>query len=121
MLIRRMIRFGLTGLLNTAVHVVIASSLIELMSVMPAIANGIAFTFATLISYFINTVWSFAGTLHGRTLFRFVAVSLMGLALASGVSGAISYLGLSYWYGIAAVVSVLPLFNFSMHHFWTYR
>lgn len=118
---RRAVRFGLTGVLNTGVHVAIASSLIELLRVIPAVANGIAFTVATLVSYWINTHWSFSAQMHSRTLFRFSVVSVFGLLLAMGLSGLVHHLGLSYWYGIGAVICVMPPTNFLLHHYWTYH
>jgi putative flippase GtrA len=118
---RRVLRFSLTGVLNTSVHITIASLAIQLLEINHSIANGIAFITATLISYLINTKWSFSGVLHRKTLFRFAIVSLFGLFLAMALSGLIQHIGLSYWYGILAVVCVMPVSNFLLHHYWTYR
>ena len=118
---QRAVRFGFTGILNTVVHIAIASSLIEMLKFDPSLANGIAFVFATLLSYFINTYWSFSSKPHGRTLYRFVIVSILGLLLAMGLSALVNHFNLSYWYGILAVICVMPPTNFLFHHFWTYK
>lgn len=120
-LLTRTVRFGFTGLFVTGLHVVIATLFIHLISPSPPLANGVAFCCATLVSYLMHTTWSFSGQLHGRTLFRFITVSIIGLLLSMLVSWAIQQLGLGYFIGIAAVVLVLPPVNFLLHNFWTYR
>jgi hypothetical protein len=44
----------------------------------------------------------------------------MGLVLSAGLAQCVDWWGFSYGYGIAAVVLVMPPFNFLLHHFWTY-
>lgn len=120
-LLTRTLRFGCTGLFITGLHVLIATLFIQLVWPSPPLANGVAFCCATLVSYLLHTIWSFSGQLQGRTLFRFILVSILGLLLSMLVSWAIQQLGLSYLVGIAAVVLVLPPVNFLLHNFWTYR
>jgi putative flippase GtrA len=120
-LLRRAMRFALTGVFVTGVHFVIAIVVIELIIPSPPLANGVAFACATIVSYLINTIWIFSGNLHGRTLFRFVVVSVLGFFLAMFVAWAAEVAGLSYLLGICAVaLTILPM-TFVMHNFWTYR
>jgi putative flippase GtrA len=121
MLIKRALRFAFSGVLVTLLHVLIAVTFIEYILPAPSIANGVAFAIATITSYVINTKWSFSSQLHGRNLFRFSMVSIFGLSLAMGISGAAQAYGLSYWYGIGAVVCAVPPATFILHNFWTYR
>ena len=78
----RALRFGLTGLLVTGLHAITAIVLIEWLALAPPLANGVAFAVATVVSYVVNTTWSFSSQLHGRTLRRFVCVSVAGFLLA---------------------------------------
>jgi putative flippase GtrA len=114
-------RFAVSGALVTAFHVAIAATLIGLLQVSPAAANGTAFILATVLSYAINTLWSFSRPLHGMTLVRFVAVSLCGLALTVAISGLAEIYGLNYWLGIAGVVLAVPPVTFLLHKAWTYK
>lgn len=120
-LVRRALRFGVTGIGVTALHVVIAASLINMMALRPALANGAAFIVATLTSYLINTFWSFSQTPAPTNLVRFIIVSLLGLGIAMAVSGTAEAWGFPYWVGIAAVVLTVPPTTFLLHAFWTYR
>lgn len=117
----RLVRFGLTGALVTAVHTLIVVAGVESGIVRPALANGVAFCCATLLSYWINTRWSFGAVLRGATALRFLLVSLIGLCLAVAVAAAIDKAGFDYLLGIVAIVIAVPLVTFCMHNFWTYR
>lgn len=117
----RVFRFGVSGLLVTGVHFLIALSLIEGASFPPPWANGMAFTGATGLSYLLNTLWSFSGTLRGKTLLRFLLVAVFGLILTVLVSGVAQHLGWSYLLGICAVAVTVPAASFVLHNAWTYR
>jgi putative flippase GtrA len=121
LLTRQALRFGISGLLATGLHVIVAMAFIQFAMPAPAIANGVAFVVATTFSYLVNTMWSFSNPLHGRNLFRYCVVSSVGLALAMMVSGGAEHYGLHYMWGIFLVVLTVPPVTFLLHSFWTYR
>lgn len=114
-------RFAFSGFLSTGIHVAIATLFIRLILPLPTVANAIAFIIATFFSYVINTLWSFSSPLHGRTLWRFLTVSGLGLLVTVFLSGLAQFYGLPYWVGIAFVVCCVPLITFCFHNLWTYR
>lgn len=120
-LTRQALRFAISGLMVTGLHVLIATAFIQIILPVPSIANGVAFLVATVFSYLINTMWSFSSPLHGRNLFRFCVVSCIGLFLAMTISGTAQYYGLHYLYGIGLVVCIVPPTTFVLHNFWTYK
>ena len=117
----RIFRFAATGIFVTLVHVVVATLWILWVNHEPSLANAIAFIVATLVSFLINTFWSFSSEMSALVLAKYVTVALVGLFLSAGVAWVVDQMGFSYPYGIAAVVCVMPPANFAMHHFWTYR
>jgi putative flippase GtrA len=118
---KQALRFAVTGVLITGLHVLIAVTLVQTLLPNPTFAYGVAFAAATVFSYLINTTWSFSSSLHGRNLFRFCVVSIIGIFLSMAVSGATQHYGLHYGYGIAFVVCIVPPVTFLLHNFWTYR
>ena len=118
---KQALRFAISGVLVTGLHVLIATVFIQYVLPVPSLANGMAFVVATVFSYWINTTWSFSSPLHGRNLIRFCIVSFVGLSLAMLISGAAQYYGLHYLYGIVLVVCIIPPVTFLLHNFWTYR
>ena len=120
-LIKRAMRFAVTGLFVTALHALVAVLFINYVLPLPPLANGVAFAVATVVSYVLNTTWSFSSRLHGRTLLRFLLVSGAGFFLAMLVAWAAQMAGLHYMLGIGAVALTIPAFTFVLHNFWTYR
>nr|WP_225919968.1 GtrA family protein [Pseudomonas zeae] len=111
----------MTGLFVTALHALVAVLFINFITAQPSLANGVAFIVATVMSYVINTTWSFSARLHGRTLLRFLLVSACGFLLAMLVAWVAQMAGLNYLLGIVAVALTIPAFTFVLHNFWTYR
>lgn len=117
----RVLRFALSGLLATSLHVVIAMTLIGHARTAPALANAIAFACCTGCSYLLNTLWSFSSSPALASLCRFATVSLGGLGLSALVSHATEVAGGGPGFGIAMVVCVVPPATFIAHRRWTYR
>jgi putative flippase GtrA len=113
--------FVCIGLGATAVHVVIAAHLIGTHMIPPAQGNAIAFVFANLFSYFSQSVYVFQRPPTPVQYWRFLSVSLAGLALVAAISSGLEVLGVHYLAGIAIVVLVLPIVTFSLHSLWTFR
>lgn len=119
-LARRAFKFALTGLFVTGVHVALAIALMEFSGVGPGLANGTAFASSALLSYAINTVWSFSEKPGCENLRRFVAVSALGGVLAVAVAEAVADLGHGYLSGIVVVALTVPPVTFLLHSRWTY-
>lgn len=117
----RALRFAVTGVLMTGLHVAVAAALLTVLSLGAAVSNGIAFAVATVVSFAVNTAWSFSSRMGAATLLRFLAVSLIGCGVSMTVAGAAEAAGFAPWAGIAFVVLVVPPLTFVLHNVWTYR
>jgi len=120
--VAKIVKFGITGVGSTLIHVIVASTLISGFGANTQVGNGTAFVVATAFSYTVNTLWSFANQISKRTAFRFIVASLAGLALTVLISWiADSVLNVHYLIGIAIVVTIVPIYTFLIHSYWTYR
>ena len=117
----RLVRFGVSGLVATGLHVSIAALLIARAQLSSTQANVLAFVCATGGSYLLQTLWSFSSRVGLRSLWRFLIVSLGGVTLTGLVSHLADSAGASPWLVIATVVCVVPPFTFVAHRTWTYR
>jgi putative flippase GtrA len=120
-LLQRVLRFGVTGCLATALHILIAFAWMQLERPSASAANAVAYGTATVFTYFTHTLWSFSAQIKTQSLLKFLTVTLAGLAISAGLAGYVDWLGYPYGYGIALVVCVIPPLNFVAHHFWTYK
>jgi putative flippase GtrA len=115
-----LLRFVAVGLGSTLTHTAVAVGLINLMGVTPVAANGVAFGLSTVQAYLLNTRWSFGQRPTTANLTRYLVVTAAGFGLTLLLSKLCESAGWSYGWGIAAVVAVVPIFNFSLHRLWTY-
>jgi putative flippase GtrA len=119
--VMKLIRFGVSGVLATGLHVAIALSLINGWATSAPLANSVAFAGATVWSYLANTLWSFSSRPDLRNACRFAVVALGGMSLTALVAALAQRAGAAPLVGIGAVVSVVPGFTFVAHRYWTYR
>ena len=117
-----LLRFGVSGVVATATHVILFASLVELLSVAPVVATSFAFCVSLLVSYGLNYHWTFAASGSHRVMLpRYAAVATLGLALNIAITYVIVDI-FGYWYGYAlmAVISVVPLMSFFLSKFWAF-
>ena len=121
MLIKRAWRFGVTGLATTGVYLIVAVTIIKLVTLSQPFATGVAFVAATAFSYLLNTLWTFTQPLHNKNLLRYTLAALVGLCVALIIAGFAQLTGCNYVTGILMVSCAVPPVNFAMHYLWTYR
>ena len=117
----RFFRFGITGLLTTILHTVIAYFVYNFIIQISAVANGVGFTCSTLFSYLVNAKWSFNSPITRKNMKRYIIVCLGGFLITLTISMISDYMKYSYLLSIAMVVVVVPPLSFLFHNFWTFR
>lgn len=120
-LLSRFVRFGITGIGVTAVHVAVAVSLVEAALTGPAVANGVAFVVAAMVSYIINARFTFRAKLASGPLLRFLLVTGSCGVLSAAIAAFAEARSLDYRAGIVAVVVIVPVLSFLLHNFWSFR
>lgn len=118
---RQLTGFSLIGVVNTLIHLIIVTGLVELLFIHPLLANGIAFMSANFFSFWANSYWSFRTLLTKQRYLRFLTVSLVGLAvslIAIMISEALHW---HYLAGVFLSFIFLPLFTFLIHKNWTWK
>ena len=113
-------RFVLTGALSTLVHSSITIALVELANLHPSAANGLAYLTANIMSYVINTRWSFQSHYSLATWLRFILVSLMAFSLTVAIAWFVDLTGEHYLVGLSIIVTLVQIISFFAHRFFTY-
>ncbi len=114
------IRFGLVGVGNTAVHAGIVIALMELLVPPAFIANGVAFMFANVMSYILNSRFTFSTPPSFVGYQRFLLVSLLSLGLTLALTSLVEYLGGHYAFGLLMVIFVVPVLNYMAMKMWAF-
>ncbi|MEX0504435.1 GtrA family protein [Alphaproteobacteria bacterium LSUCC0719] len=117
----RFVKFGLIGVGVTAIHVVVAATLVESSMAAPSTANGIAFIIAATVSFMVNARITFGAKLEVRSFIRFLSVTGACGGLSAAIAAVADAQGLDYRIGIVAVVATIPVLSFLLHNFWSFR
>ena len=109
------------GFASTLIHLVAVVSLVEVIGVHSLPANGLAFTLANVFSYFANARWAFRTAWSASSYWRFLLVSLLGLAIALIGSTLAQFRQGHYLTGVAVSMVVIPFLTYLAHRLWTWR
>jgi putative flippase GtrA len=122
-LLGRVMRYGVAGLVATAIYVGAVILLVERAGLAPVPAAIIATIIVIVTSYAINRALVFdTNRTHTSAFSRFVAASLLGIALnAALMHVATGFLAWPYLAGAALSAAVVPPMNFVVNYLWTFR
>ena len=121
LLLKKLMRFGITGCFVTGVHYVVVVMMMDWVGANQMLANVIAFISANVVSFFINSrlVFQAAGT---RAQFaKFFGVSLAGFVLTLIVSGIGQAQGWHRGITVIVLAGFLAMLSFVGHHVWTFK
>lgn len=116
-------RFGLVGVLATAIHYGVA--LLMILATNTYLANLLGYCTAVGVSYIGHQRFTFRITLdsasHGRRLPKFIATSLSALILSQLVLAGTAAVGLEEAIGLAVAVLSVPPYTFLLSRLWVFR
>ena len=115
------LRFVVTGVLATLTHIAVVFSLAHLFLLTAGAANFVASILATLVSYTLNSMWSFKSSMTKQNAIRFASVAGGCAVLAAILAELVSRAGHGLLTGIFTCVVVITPISFLMHRNWTYK
>jgi putative flippase GtrA len=114
-------KFACVGVGNTAIHICIVFLLVEQLVVQPPFANAVAFAAANIVSYLLNSTWTFQQKASLVGYYRFIAVSLVGLSI-SWVCVVISQsIGMHYMVGVLVSVVFVAVIGFFLNRHFVFK
>lgn len=121
--LERLIRFGMIGLLATAVHATVGIGLHSLAGASPLMANGIAFSVAVVIGFLGHSRVTFPDARADHAAFvRFAVTAVTGFALNQLIVWAVTErLGHPYWLSLGLAVAIVPAATFVALRLWAFR
>jgi putative flippase GtrA len=120
--IRKLLRFALSGAVATALYFVLATLAVRFGGIRPVTASCIAYVICIIVSYFLQSRLTF-GVRNDTThqIAKFISVSLVGMIIATLVMQvAVNIYGLPYWAGAAFVSGIIPIGNFIVFSIWVF-
>ncbi len=117
----QILTFVVIGLSNTLVHGAVLAALVERFGVHLVMAHLISFGVANLISFYLNSQYTFKLVMSWRRYMKFLTASLVSLLLTLAISSWAQWYGLAYWQGFIGVIFLVPIFSFSIMKFWAFN
>jgi putative flippase GtrA len=119
----RVLRYVLSGAFSTAVYYAGVLVLVELLHLDPVASAALATALVTATAYLVNRRWVFASDrAHGSALPRFVAASLLSMAINAGLMHLVVHvIGGPYVAGVVLATLVVPPTNFLVNYWWCFR
>jgi putative flippase GtrA len=121
--LRRLVAFGVVGVVGTASHYLVLILLVEVGSFDPVMATTLGFVAGAAVNYVLNHRYTFRSDKHhldAGPKFFLVAIAtglLNALLVYAGVHG----LGLGYLPIQVIATLVVFLANFALNSIWTFR
>lgn len=116
-------RYGIVGAIGSIIHISLIVLFVEIFQFHPVISTIIGFLVVVLISYVLNSVWTFehAG-MDYYSLFKYAIVSTSGLVLNAGIMFlVVEIFGESYFIAIAIAFLIVPAMNFLFNRYWVFK
>ncbi|MFH2137328.1 MAG: GtrA family protein [Candidatus Omnitrophota bacterium] len=119
--IKEIIRFSITGILVVATDVSIYYLLIRFLP--SAIAKGISFTCAGIVTYLLNKYWTFKqAEKSSYEIFRFVFANSLALGINIGINEAILYIDKqAVFLALSIATAMTAIFTFIVFKFWVFK
>lgn len=121
--IRRMIRFGIVGVLNTGIFFVFFFLFLNILSINYLVATTLSYFIAIVNSFILNRNWTFASRGKFRKKFvKFVIVNIVAIIVNSLMMFLLVDLGgIHPWVAQVMTICVTMCVNYAGNRFWTFR
>lgn len=122
-LLPQFMRFGIIGMFAAIVHLGTVILLVESNLLPPLLANIIAFMIAFQVSYFGHRLWTFqADTEHRRAFPKLLLVSCTTFIANEGLFYLLmTIFKMPYIAALFIVLTLLPIFTFTLSKLWVFR
>lgn len=121
--VRRLIKFGLVGILATFVYYLALWGMVEILNIPILWATSIAFALVTIENYLLHYKWTFrSSNAHTTAVPRFILMSAGGFIINFFIMFAgVKLLAFNYLLVQAVAIAMIVTWNFVLSHFWIFH
>lgn len=118
----KFLMYSFVGCICTLIYFISVFIFVELYDKDPVYGSTLSFIIMTIFSFLLNKKYTFGGDFTYKKFSRFLLVSLIGFGLNYGIMYTICEV-LLFHYSIGELVTILviPLVNFTLNNFWTFK
>lgn len=121
-IVQKFLLYSLVGCICTCIYFISMFIFVELGGKEPIFSSILSFIIMTIASFFLNIKFTFGGEFSKQKLFRFFIVASIGFTLNFAIMYSIvQVLLLHYLIGEIVTTLTIPLVNFFLNHYWTFK
>jgi putative flippase GtrA len=121
-IVQKFMMYSLVGCICTCIYFLSMFILVERIGKEPIISSIISFVIMTLFSFILNMKFTFGGEFSKQKLVRFFIVTSIGFTLNFVIMYTlVQVLSFHYLIGEIATTLTIPLVNFFLNHYWTFK
>lgn len=118
---KQFINFIFIGVINTLIHGFVLMLAIEELGFSVVMSHLLAFFTANIFSYILNSRVTFKAHRSLIGYARFFVASIVSLCLTLFISFVGEVFNLHYLIGFLFVIMLVPVFNFLLMKYWTFK
>jgi putative flippase GtrA len=118
----KFIKYSAVGCISTLIYFLSVFVLVELFDKDPILGSALSFVIMTYLSFLLNKKYTFDSDFSYTKLLRFLAVSAIGFTLNFIIMySVINVFSLHYAFGELVTTLVIPIINFILNNYWTFK
>ncbi|PAE38018.1 GtrA family protein [Neobacillus sp. YX16] len=118
----KFIKYSVVGCISVLIYFLSVFILVELFDKDPIFASTFSFIIMTYISFLLNKKFTFGSDFSYNQLLRFLVVSAIGFILNFGIMYlVVNILSLHYVIGELITTLIIPIINFILNNYWTFK
>jgi putative flippase GtrA len=121
-LLHKFIKYSVVGCISVLIYFLSVFVLVELFDKDPIFGSTLSFIIMTFISFLLNKKYTFGSDYSYNQLLRFLVVSAIGFTLNFGIMYlVVNVLSLHYSIGELLTTLIIPIINFILNNYWTFK
>lgn len=121
-LFHKFIKYCFVGFICTFIYFLAVFVLVEILDRDPLLGSSLSFVIMTCFSFLLNIKYTFGSDFSASKLLRFFIVAAVGFFLNYVIIFSIvNVLSLHYFIGELVTILVIPLINFILNNYWTFK
>jgi len=122
--LHKVISYSFVGIIGTLIHFSTLVILVEAFKIDPLLSSGIGFILTVILSFVLNMKYTFKikNRKKAHLFIKYLTTSIIGLMLNNCIMYYfVRILSLHYSIGQAVVVICIPIINFLINNYWTFK
>jgi putative flippase GtrA len=118
----KFIKYSVVGCISILIYFLSVFILVEVLDNNPIFGSAVAFVIMSYFSFLLNRKFTFGSDFSYNKLLRFLAVSAVGFTLNFFIMFiVVNVFSLHYSIGELVTTLVIPIINFLLNNYWTFK